>query len=159
MPGFTVPPISSRFADCLPVILRAEGGFVDDPDDPGGRTNKGITQKTYTAWLTRHGEPSHDVKDIPDADVAAIYEADYWDASGAARLAPPLDLIHFDCAVNCGVGRAAKLLGRAAGTARGYMAVREQYYRDLVKSKPQLAKFLPGWLNRLKHLRTAAGIP
>jgi len=41
---------SSAFETALPFVLRWEGGFVDHPADPGGRTNRGVTQRTYDAW-------------------------------------------------------------------------------------------------------------
>ena len=48
---------SAAFEASLPFVLRWEGGFVDHPNDPGGRTNKGVTQKVYDAWRKRQGLP------------------------------------------------------------------------------------------------------
>src|SRR3954469_9591146 len=62
----------------LRFVLRWEGGFVDHPDDPGGRTNCGVTQNVYDAWRARQGSPQQDVKLIADAEVHAIYASDYW---------------------------------------------------------------------------------
>ena len=39
--------------DLVPHILKFEGGFVDDPDELGGATNKGVTLKTYKAYCRR----------------------------------------------------------------------------------------------------------
>jgi lysozyme family protein len=52
------------FHNALAFILRWQGGFVDDPDDPGGRTIKGITQKTDNRWRQRHGLGQADVLHI-----------------------------------------------------------------------------------------------
>ena len=64
--------------DALKFVLRWEGGFVDHPNDPGGRTNKGVTQKVYDSWRQRQGQPVRDVKAIDDAEVISIYRGDYW---------------------------------------------------------------------------------
>ena len=45
----------TRFDECLPLVLVHEGGYVNHPKDPGGATNKGITQRTYDAWCKRQG--------------------------------------------------------------------------------------------------------
>ena len=50
----------------------SEGGFVDDPRDPGGRTNRGITQSTYNAWLKSQGRPAKDVRHITKAEAETI---------------------------------------------------------------------------------------
>lgn len=41
---------NSGFTRAITFILKWEGGFSDDPDDRGGRTNKGVTQKVYDTW-------------------------------------------------------------------------------------------------------------
>ena len=84
------------FAQSLPFVLRWEGGFVDDPDDPGGRTNKGVTQAVYKAWRAGEGLAPRDVAQIEDAEVAAIYERDYWRRAQACTLPRKLDLVQFD---------------------------------------------------------------
>jgi len=45
--------VPMRFETCLPIILASEGDFVDDPADPGGATNLGITLATLCSWLGR----------------------------------------------------------------------------------------------------------
>jgi lysozyme family protein len=172
---------SQAFHVALPFILRWEGGFVDDPDDPGGRTNKGVTHTTYNAWRARQGLGPKDVKLISDDEVAAIYEGDYWLAPRCDILGSPLDLAQFDTAVNMGVRRSVRILQTALGcgvdgafgpaTARAaaacdigatvteYCRIREGVYRNLAERNPRLGKFLKGWLNRLNALRKEAGLP
>ena len=104
---------SQAFMESLPFILRWEGGFVDDPDDRGGRTNKAVTQKTYSAWRARKGLPPADVKTITDEEVAAIYEQDYWLPPRCDLLQRHLDLAQFDTAVNMGPRRSVKILQTA----------------------------------------------
>src|SRR5262245_48103899 len=65
---------SATFMKALPFVLRWEGGYVNHPNDPGGPTNKGVTQKVYSKWLQRQGRADVDVQSLSDADMAAIYE-------------------------------------------------------------------------------------
>jgi lysozyme family protein len=172
---------SAAFLASLPFVLRWEGGFVDDPDDPGGRTNQGVTQKTYDAWRARRGLDQRDVKLIGSDEVGAIYETDYWMPPRCDLLTRPLDLTQFDTAVNMGVRRSVRILQTAlrcgvdgqfgpetkgavaacdvGATAGAYCQVREDVYRALVRNNPKLGKFLKGWLNRLNALRHEAGLP
>jgi lysozyme family protein len=172
---------SPAFISALPFVLRWEGGFVDRPDDPGGRTNRGITQAVYNDWRVKKGLPAADVASISDADVNAIYEANYWLPPRCEALGNPLALVQFDTAVNMGVRRAVRLLQTAidcpvdgafgSGTLKAfescnrtatvtrYCDEREAYYRRLAVSKPDLAVFLKGWLNRLNALRRQVGVP
>ncbi len=53
-----------RFNSIMKHIYNTEGGFVDDPDDAGGRTNKGVTQRTFNDYNKKHRLPLKDVKDI-----------------------------------------------------------------------------------------------
>jgi lysozyme family protein len=107
-------PPPSRFAECLPLILKHEGGYVDHPKDPGGATNLGVTIGTLSEWLGRPATKA-EVKALTVADVAPIYEARYWRAAGCNRLPKGLDYAVFDFAVNSGPGRAVKVMQSAAG--------------------------------------------
>src|SRR5579871_5727548 len=95
------------FADCLPVILRSEGGFVDDPQDPGGATNLGITLNTLSAWQGRTATVE-EVKGLTPAAVAPIYQAMYWNVARCGQCPAGVDLMVFDEAVNQGPGRAIR---------------------------------------------------
>lgn len=170
--------MSARLAAALAFVLRWEGGYVNHPNDPGGATNKGVTQRTYDAWLLRQGRPRQPVAQIADDEVHAIYEADYWLAARCDQLPAPLDLVVFDTAVNMGVGRAVRFLQHAVGerddgefgpltreavlaadpreAARTFCDRREWYYGELVRKNGKLAVFLNGWLNRLNALRREA---
>lgn len=172
---------SPAFEGALPFILRWEGGFVDHPADPGGRTNKGVTQRVYNAWRMRQGLPTRDVKGIEDGEVMAVYESGYWVPPRCDLLSQPLDLVQFDTAVNMGPGRAVRFLQQAVGcgvdgdfgpgTLRAvaacppgdavirYCDIREAFYRQIVAKKPDQGVFLKGWLNRLASLRKEAGLP
>jgi lysozyme family protein len=107
----------SRFDECLPLVLKHEGGYVNNRHDPGGATNKGITQKTYDAWSRRQGKSPRSVQHITDAEVAVIYRRQYWDAVRADDLPVGLDYAVFDFAVNSGPRRAAQFLQRVVRVA------------------------------------------
>lgn len=107
--------MKENFQSALKQILIYEGGYVNNPNDPGGATNKGVTQAVYNAWRKARKQAPQSVKLISDTEVAAIYKRDYWDAIQGDNLASGLDLATFDLAVNSGVGRASKMLQQAAG--------------------------------------------
>lgn len=107
--------MTDRFTECLPLILKHEGGYVNHPKDPGGATNLGITQATYDAWCKRQGKPTRNVKHITEHDAAPIYKAQYWDKVQADDLPRGLDYAVFDFAVNSGPARAAKFLQGVVG--------------------------------------------
>ena len=106
---------TSGFARALPRVLAHEGGYVDDPFDPGGATNKGITFRVYDAYRTRNGLPTRDVRAISATEVAEIYRLQYWDAVKGDELPPGLDYVLFDGAVNSGPSQSIKWLQRALG--------------------------------------------
>lgn len=106
--------MEGNFENCLKITLPFEGGYVNHPKDPGGPTNKGITQRTLSAYLGRPASVN-DVKNISDQTVKAIYKNQYWDKVWADRLPKGVDLAVFDYAVNSGVSRAVKDLQRTIG--------------------------------------------
>jgi len=160
----------AEFLAALPYTLNHEGGFSNDPDDPGGATNKGIT----LAVAQRHGIGTvDDLRAITDEKVAEIYRADYWkfDVINSQRVATKL----FDMAVNMGPKTAIRLAQRGlndlhAGLKEdGVMGPKtsecinvtdsehmltilcdesKRHYLDIVVSRPKSMKYLGGWLRR-----------
>ena len=98
--------MQNNFSASLAAVLISEGGYVNNPHDPGGATNKGITQRTYDAWRTKQGRSVNLVGVISSAEVAAIYKAEYWDAIQGDLLPAGVDYAVFDYAVNSGPSRA-----------------------------------------------------
>lgn len=102
---------TARFQRCIGIVCgpSIEGGFVNDPRDPGGATNHGITIATLSHW---RGRPCtvQDVQALQLSEAMAIYRAQYWSAVAGDALPAGLDLMAFDCAVNMGPGTAARLL-------------------------------------------------
>ncbi len=166
----------ANFDAFLPILLRFEGGYVNDPTDPGGETNKGVTMATFQQCsheLLGLDPTSDNLKALTDAQAGVIYKALYWnkiqgDAIGLQDLAN----IVCDFYVNAG-GHASKLLQHVlnnmgahivedgsigAGTMqalagfdqvqvyRQYKQGRIAYYQALGQRFPQ---FVKGWLNRV----------
>jgi lysozyme family protein len=106
--------VQGNFEQCLALVLKEEGGYVDNPKDPGGRTNLGVTQKVWESWI---GNPvtEADMRALGPQDVSPLYKANYWDKISGDSLPLGVDYATFDMAVNSGVGRAAKTLQSVLG--------------------------------------------
>ena len=105
-----------RFEICHPITARWEGGWSDHKDDPGGKTNLGVTEAKFHEWLNAQGRPLRPVRSITAAEALAIYRGDYWDACGAPSLFPGVDLAVYDASVNSGVSRGRKWLATSIGS-------------------------------------------
>lgn len=90
------------FEDALEIILRHEGGYVNNPLDPGGETHYGIT-KAVAEDNGYHG----DMRYLPLGLARQIYRTRYWMPIKADRMPWPIAIVTFDAAVNSGVGRAS----------------------------------------------------
>lgn len=161
------------FQTCLPIILESEGGFVNNPDDPGGATNLGITIGALSSWLGRPATVA-EVQALTPQTAAPIYRANYWDKTSCDSWDAGVDLMVFDEAVNQGPGRAiltlqtalgvaadgavgpateaAAQLENAADTIAKISAIREAFYRSL----PTFSVFGTGWINRLTRTTALA---
>ena len=101
--------MKENFKECLDIILKHEGGFVNHPKDPGGATNLGITKRTLEKFIGK--EVTIDlVKNLPKETAARIYKEKYWDSLKGDDLPSGVDLSLFDWGVNSGPARAAKSL-------------------------------------------------
>ncbi len=107
--------MKNTFPAALKAVLAHEGGYVNHPKDPGGATNKGVTQAVYDAFRKRSGLPVKSVRSISDYEVATIYRKQYWDAVKGDDLPAGVDYAVFDYAVNSGVSRATEALQKALG--------------------------------------------
>jgi lysozyme family protein len=155
------------FQRAVALLLVAEGGETvsNDPDDPGGLTKWGISQKAY---------PLLDIKNLTREDAEAIYLRDYWTPAGCDSLPEPLAIALFDSAANQGVSTAIRIFQRAVGVhvdgimgprtagaaTRGdvvgiltsFVEKRWDHYHDI---KGSASKFLRGWTRRLFRLQAA----
>jgi len=165
----------SGFRDALRITLRFEGGYADHADDPGGATNRGITQATYDAWRAEQGATPRPVREITDAEVTAIYRQRYW-LDGRCNMLPwPVSAAHFDACVNHGLRNAARLLQRAVGVAADgiigpitlgaversepgglvdeMLWQRLAFYERIMLRRRASRTFCLGWLSRVNALR------
>lgn len=143
----------NNFKTCLPIILKHEGGYVDHPRDPGGATNLGVTIGTLKAWRGRPVTKA-EVRALTVADVAPIYERNYWDATHCDSRAAGEDLCVFDAAVNSGPGRAmtwARQTGPLGPSAfvNKYCDLRMGFLRRL----RHWDAFGKGWSRRVADIR------
>ena len=174
------PAANAEFERALTHVLEMEGGWTDDPYDPGGPTNFGITLATYardkSVELTAANMAAltDELKSIPSATVRRIYRERYWLPASCPQLAAPLAFFHFDAAVNQGVTGAARLLQEATGaeidgeigpetlgkaaarpvaeTLALYADARRRHYRSL----STFWRFGKGWLSRVDRTLAAA---
>ncbi|GJD64580.1 glycoside hydrolase family 108 protein [Methylobacterium frigidaeris] len=164
---------ASTFERALTLVLKHEGGWVDDPRDPGGATNLGVTICTLSLWLGRPATKA-EVKALTVAVVAPIYRRNYWDAIRTDELPPGLGYALFDFAVNSGKKRAVIGLQRALKIADDgalgpitLAAVAKHKPADLIDAlcDGRLAflralsiwpRFGKGWSRRVEDVRKAA---
>ncbi|MER8567614.1 hypothetical protein NKH85_17130 [Mesorhizobium sp. M0924] len=106
-----------NFARSLALVLKSEGGWSDNPADPGGATMKGVTLANFRRYV-KADATKDDLRHITDAQIATVYRRFYWDAVAGAELPDGVDYATFDFAVNSGPSRAAKYLQGVAGVAR-----------------------------------------
>lgn len=151
----------AKFELAIPVVLSNEGGYVNDPVDPGGETNFGISKRSY---------PNVDIKNLTAASASAIYNQDFWKFDGISDQGVATKL--FDSFVN--MGRAAIKVAQsivntsedgnygphteaainAVNPAQFLSEYREALvarYQRIVNDNPDDEKFLTGWLRRAKQ--------
>ncbi len=166
------------FAKILNFTLEIEGGYVNNPSDPGGETNKGIRQVTYDSYRKENKQDLKSVKFITDTEVIDIYKKYYWLQSKCQLLPAPLNMVLFDTAVNFGCGGAVMFLQEALGlkdkdvdgilgsntlslitptnaTVKALSIIngRISYRYDIVKKYPERRIFLEGWIKRDNNLK------
>ncbi len=103
-----------NFDKCLELLLKHEGGYVNDPRDNGGMTNLGVTKVVWEEWLGRPVSEK-EMRALTPTMVAPMYKRKYWDACRSDELFLGVDYAVFDVAVNSGTGRAIKLLQQSVG--------------------------------------------
>jgi hypothetical protein len=144
------------FAKVMKHILIWEGGCSDHPNDPGGRTYKGITAERgrMNGWTKDICTMSHDM-------ILDIYRKDYWNKR-AVKYSWPLNLAVMNTEVNSGGGRAEKFIvrmktekkeGSVQEKAGWFVDQQSEFYRIIANNNPSLRVFLKGWLNRSAHMQ------
>lgn len=180
--GPVSPAWAASFDAFFPTFLRHAGGFVDDPADPGGAMNKGVTMQRFqqTSKELLGIPPTLDnLKALSDAQAGIIHKATEWDKVAGDQIAlQELANVVFDFYAEGYAGDAIKLLQStlndlgaspkvslssnwtpATLTALNkadqkvvyakYKDGRKKYYNDLVARRPELGKYLKGWIARV----------
>lgn len=99
-----------NFEHAFERLIGHEGGFVDHPDDPGGATRYGITER-----VARANGYTGSMREFPLSEAKRIARAEYWDAVRADEVPDAVRFDLFDSAYNSGPVQAVKWLQRAAG--------------------------------------------
>jgi len=173
------PKKVNQFSNILSTTLGFEGGYANNPRDPGRETYKGITRKNYEHWLRLKGLPSRNVnmKNIPQAHVEEFYKDQFWNKIRGSQLPPLAAQQLFDYSVNSGIWQAVKDLQRVVkvkpdgkigpGTmgavqkfvqqygdkelAKKILGARKNFVNNLA-SKPKYKSFRKGWMKRLDQI-------
>jgi lysozyme family protein len=145
--------------DILRLILDEEGGYTNDPDDPGGETNFGISKRSY---------PNLDIKSLTRQQAIDIYIKDYWNPLQLQEFDSNMALMIMDCGVNQGTHRAIIILQKCLGVTEDgiigsktiaaykatglpyseYAAQRLAHYGSL----PTFKKYGLGWCRRVMRV-------
>lgn len=161
----------------VPFILKWEGGFVNDPDDLGGATNRGVTLATYAQYCKKKGYPVPTVerlKNLSEREWAEILKTMYWDRWKADKIVNQSVaniLVDWVWASGVhGIKRPQKILGvsidgivgnqtLAAVNARdakelfyAIKADRIRFIDEICKARPANEKYRQGWMNRINNL-------
>lgn len=172
----------ASFHRCHDIMRINEGGYVNHPDDPGGSTNMGVTQRTYDTWRLSKGKPTSDVRDISETEVQQIYFEGYWRPYHCHEM--PNDavaLLLFDAAVNHSPVNPMKFIQRGAGLSvanqdgrfgpmtraaiqsanperliHKALDARWDYYELIMRRNPALESFRNGWRARVERVRQIA---
>lgn len=159
----------AAFVAVYPHVLKAEGGYANNPKDPGGPTMYGIAYNSNQAAVAKFGITRQTMRSLTKQQALQIYYEKYWMAAGCNHIPDArLALVHFDAAVNHGVGRAWKYLQALSknpnhyegngkneavfyGLACEYVAARLRSYT----TDKNRETFLRGWVNRMAALLLA----
>jgi lysozyme family protein len=154
----------------IPMLLKWEGGFSNNPADKGGATNRGVTMATFRKWYGAD-RTVEDLKAMTDCQWCRIMRS-YWDNVKADQIRSQsiADLV-VDWHVNAGVNaikRIQRMFGIKADGIVGPITLtylnspnaevifnrlrsaREDYYIEIVKGNPSQQQFLNGWLRRTR---------
>jgi lysozyme family protein len=148
----------SDFQRSLKFTLIYEGGYSNNPNDPGGSTFRGVTQRTYNHYRTIRRKAIQDVRRISQAELEDVYLVNFWGPSGASAVPWPLNFACFDLAVNSGPRRAREFMAEIgeAGTPKErsmrLMMRRRKFFIAIVNHNHRLSEFLRGWFNRCDQL-------
>lgn len=172
------------FYSTIPLILRYEGGFVNDPVDRGGKTNMGVTQGFLEKYRKKAGVNARNVEELTRDEAIRLYKAE-WDTYGFGVL-DNTDIMKlvYDFSVNSGPKTAIRYLQKTLNvkgcniivdgyigvqTNRAVNAVDEKWLKrelqasraehcdSIVDRNPEQKRFVKGWFNRINDIGNRCG--
>lgn len=157
----------ANFDKAIVVVLKHEGGYINNPKDPGGETNFGICKRSY---------PNIDIRNLTFEQAAKIYKRDFWDRYKVGEINDDdIATKLFDLSINLGERETAHVAQRALRAIgqiinedgiigeitiaainnskadlllTGLKCEAAGFYRMLVAEKPTDHIFLNNWLSR-----------
>lgn len=174
----------ANFINAYNLTMAAEGGYANNPADPGGETFKGVSRNNnpnWSGWATidaikATSPPSLNAALNANAgllnQIQSFYQINYWNVNQTGSINDQQIANQvFDTSVNMGTGRGAQFLQQAAGVTvdrqvgpqtlaavngadaqtlyNAFIAIRKQYYINLIAANPNLAQFKNSWFSRL----------
>lgn len=133
----------SNFQVSIQFVLSAEGGYVNDPKDPGGETHYGIAKRSH---------PTVDIAALTIPQAVEIYHKEYWVAYNIEQYDLPYCVAVLDSYVQHSPNKVKGMLELAGGNLQSLLEARRQYYLKLIVFKPELSRFKKGWFNRINEL-------
>lgn len=146
--------MKTNFDYSVTQVLKDEGGYSNNPSDPGGPTNYGITLADYRRYIKSNGTAS-DVKGMTVDQAKTIYKLRYWDTIGCDNLPSGVDYCLFDYGVNSGIGRVKKYLNSKLDPSALINKVCDERLAFL-KSLKTWSVFGKGWGPRVARVRATA---
>jgi len=146
---------ASSYDEALRRLLAHEGGYTNDPSDPGGPTNFGITIADYRKYVKPNATAA-DVKAMRVEEAEGIYRARYWDALACDDLPAGIDYAVFDYGVNSGIGRSGRVLRRVLKLADDTGAVSDEVIAaaDVSDARAAIVAICDERLRFLQSLKT-----
>lgn len=158
---------------CFSLVLENEGGFVNNPKDPGGMTNLGVTKQVWESWVDRDVTES-EMRSLTPNIVKPLYKKNYWDKIRGDQLPLGVDYAAYDFAVNSGIGKSSRILQQIAAvpadgiigpqSIAAILACNPDEMIDTIcdtrlqflKNLPTWATFGRGWQSRVDSVKATA---
>lgn len=146
------------FDEIFTRLMLHEGGYVNNPKDPGLATKYGISKRSY---------PQVNIEELTQEAAKAIYYRDFWTPLNGDKLFDGVGFQLFDMAVNSGIGNAIRTYQKALGVvddghfgpaslaAASAMSESDQIMRIVAERLKFMVKcsawntFSKGWVNRM----------
>lgn len=139
----------NNFQSAMQFIIPHEGGYVNNPNDPGGETNYGIAKRSH---------PDVDIKNLTLAQALNIYLNEYWNFNHLDDRPYPYSIVLMDSYVQHKPEKVQAWDKQADGDRRAFLELRRSFYLRLIEVNPKMAVFKKGWMGRLCDLAKYADL-